>query len=82
MTDTTQTRCPECGNTETLQICFPTWFKFHDIQGELDGTTLVDVDVEADAWVLCGNCLEEMDAKGFYSGEDGYLVKAPVTDPV
>lgn len=57
--------CPDCKGTK-LQISLPTWFRFDDIHGPLDATTLVEVDAEAEGEVFCEDCEEWFSAKLFY----------------
>lgn len=52
------TRCPKCGSSgpRVMEICYPTWFKFDQVEGYLDATTITTVDAEAHPTVLCSVC--------------------------
>ncbi len=63
---TTALTCPVC-TTPSLQICYPTWFRFTEPFGPLDATTFVDVDAEAEADVYCTTCETLFTAEIFHA---------------
>lgn len=62
----TKPLCRHCKSPD-LQICYPTWYRFDDLDGPLDETTFVDVDAEANATVFCDGCQRHTEAKEYYA---------------
>lgn len=69
--------CLNCKETN-LQVCYPAWFKYTELYGDLNKDTFVDADAEARGQVFCPDCDTHFDEREYQHAAD--LAKKAAAD--